>query len=434
MLWIGSDGHLDGLKTTGTPRTASRPLSARPDLRSPAAVNNGAWHQAVLIPGQALYLDGPSVASGTASLTLPTGAYALLGTGLRAHPRAAAAFSSGTGVLQRVAGGPVRLPEPAAQRRHGRRAVRRRDPPGRRADLGHQPGRAHRAVGDLRHRQRPGGDRSPTPYGGTWNYGGAGRRSSSSAGYDSAVLANSPEDFWPLNDTAGPLATDMVGGAADRGQPAAARDVRQRDPRARRARPGSPTGPRPASAGPARRSASPAGTSPAPARSRSSCGSRPPGRGTLLSSGIRQSGGEPMTLWVPRDGCVEGTDRQHAAERAALRRPAPARVNDGKWHQAVLTLTPGATSSRALHPDRHPVRRRHGTRHRADHRAGHRLRRRVHRLSDRQRADRRLHRVDRRRVALHQPADPDQTSPRTTTRCTYQVGRARPPARRSRPR
>ena len=54
--------------------------------------------------------------------------------------------------------------------------------------------------------------------GGTWTYGGA-VASSSSAAYDSAVLAISPEDFWPLSDTAGPLAADMVGSAATAASP-----------------------------------------------------------------------------------------------------------------------------------------------------------------------------------------------------------------------
>src|SRR5439155_1046552 len=85
VLWIGSDGHLNGLKTTATaPNSFPPALSFGQAFTSAAAVNNGAWHQAVLVPGQAMYLDGQLVGSGTTSLTLPTG-YALLGTGLLAH-------------------------------------------------------------------------------------------------------------------------------------------------------------------------------------------------------------------------------------------------------------------------------------------------------------------------------------------------------------
>ncbi len=51
-------------------------------MSSPAAVNDGAWHQAVLVPGQALYLDGGEVASGTSSVGLPAGDYAVLGAGM----------------------------------------------------------------------------------------------------------------------------------------------------------------------------------------------------------------------------------------------------------------------------------------------------------------------------------------------------------------
>jgi len=52
-------------------------------MTTPSAVNNGAWHQAVLIPGQALYLDGAKVATATAGFTAPSAsAYALLGAGL----------------------------------------------------------------------------------------------------------------------------------------------------------------------------------------------------------------------------------------------------------------------------------------------------------------------------------------------------------------
>ena len=68
LLWIGSNGHLDGLKTTASaPNSFPPALSFGQTFVSPAAVNNGAWHQAVLIPGQALYLDGQLVASGTTS-------------------------------------------------------------------------------------------------------------------------------------------------------------------------------------------------------------------------------------------------------------------------------------------------------------------------------------------------------------------------------
>jgi hypothetical protein len=134
--------------------------------------------------------------------------------------------------------------------------------------------------------------------GGTWTYGGAAPHSSSAA-YDSAVLSNSPEDFWPLNDTAGPLAQDMVGNAATAASPrppatytnvslsAGARPLR--------------TGPRPPSTGPARRSASPAvlrrhrrGIGGAVVRTTHAGGS-----GTLLVQ-HHPDRREPMALWIPK--------------------------------------------------------------------------------------------------------------------------------------
>ena len=68
------------------------------------------------------------------------------------------------------------------------------------------------------------------------------------------------------------------------------------------------------------------------------------GHGTLLSSGSG-SNGEPMSLWVPSgQSCLEGK-----IGSTTLNPPlfgiCTGTVNDGKWHQAALTLTPGATSS-----------------------------------------------------------------------------------------
>ena len=40
------------------------------------------WHQAVLIPGQALYIDGVKVGSATGSFATPAGSYVELGTGI----------------------------------------------------------------------------------------------------------------------------------------------------------------------------------------------------------------------------------------------------------------------------------------------------------------------------------------------------------------
>ncbi len=86
-------------------------------LTSPAVVDNGAWHQAVVVPGQALYLDGKLVVSGSGkTLTLPApantdlGDLALLGAGppLRRQQPGAAWLQ----LLQRIDGGRRGLAEP----------------------------------------------------------------------------------------------------------------------------------------------------------------------------------------------------------------------------------------------------------------------------------------------------------------------------------
>ncbi len=83
LLWIGSDGHLDGLETIGENDNSQPPYTYPSEaLTSPAPVDDGAWHQAVLVPGQALYLDGKEVATGSGSVALPAGDYAMLGAGL----------------------------------------------------------------------------------------------------------------------------------------------------------------------------------------------------------------------------------------------------------------------------------------------------------------------------------------------------------------
>ncbi|MGH3237228.1 MAG: DUF6531 domain-containing protein, partial [Streptosporangiaceae bacterium] len=90
LLWIGSNGKLDGLKTIAA-NSQSGTAYAATAMASPAAVDDGAWHQAVLIPGQALYLDGTEVAAGSSSLTLPSGD-ALLGAGLLPNPKCPGCF------------------------------------------------------------------------------------------------------------------------------------------------------------------------------------------------------------------------------------------------------------------------------------------------------------------------------------------------------
>jgi hypothetical protein len=74
LLSIGSNGHLDSHVCLDG--DCNGPMS------SSAAVDNGAWHQAVVIPGTALYLDGKEVATDTEGFADDSSTYALLGAGL----------------------------------------------------------------------------------------------------------------------------------------------------------------------------------------------------------------------------------------------------------------------------------------------------------------------------------------------------------------
>ena len=141
VLWITSTGHLEGAGA----------------LTSTAVVDDGKWHQAVLIPGQALYIDGTKVATGTAVLHHP-------GRRVRAarHGDRPVGLGRQLGVLQRFARGFRRVPGRAARRRHGGRAVRRGDPAGGGAVRRHEPGRPQRDVRRSTTPSTTGWRRSPT--------------------------------------------------------------------------------------------------------------------------------------------------------------------------------------------------------------------------------------------------------------------------------
>ena len=342
VLWIGSNGHLNGLKTTATdPNSLLDALSYGQTFVSPAAVNDGAWHQAVLVPGQAMYLDGQLVGTGSTSLTLPTGSYALLGTGLLAHPPCgcyeSASWSYFNGSMADLSIYHNQLPSAGAV------AAQYAAETHQAAELTSVTSPAGRS--ELSATYDTAGDRVATltdADGGTWTYGGAVPRSSSAA-YDSAVLANSPEDFWPLNDTAGPLATDMVGNAPTSASPRPPATYTNVTLGA--AGPtGFPDGTAASFNGTSSQVSIPGGYFGGTGAESAELWFKTTGHGTLLSSGSG-SNGEPMSLWVPSgQSCLEGK-----IGSTTLNAPVfgfcTGTVNDGKWHQAALTLTPGATSS-----------------------------------------------------------------------------------------
>jgi RHS repeat-associated protein len=329
LLWIGSNGDLQGY-------AGSKAMS------SPAPVDNGAWHQAVLIPGQALYLDGTEVATATAGFTAPTSGYALLGAGTIAENAYYSSWSYFNGSLADMSIYHNQLPSAgtvaaqyAAETRPAAELASVTTPAGR-TELSATYDTVNDRVSSL-----------TDAAGGTWDYSGP-APGASTAGYDGAVLGSSPEDFWPLSDTSGPLARDLVGSAANSASP------------------------RPAAtyANVTLGVAGPAGFANGNAASFNGSTSQvsiPGGYfagtgaeavelwfstksdGTLLSSSSPQNGGAPMALWLSQDiangggYCLEGMVDSTLVAVNYVGFCESANVADGKWHQAILALSPPVT-------------------------------------------------------------------------------------------
>ena len=341
LLWIGSSGQLQGLKTIGTD-SQSGTIYAATAMSSPAAVNNGAWHQAVLVPGQALYLDGARVATGSSSFTLPAG-YALLGASLLPNAGCPGCFGSSpawsylNGSMADVSVYHNQLPSAGtvaaqyAAETHQAAELNAVTSPAGRGELSVTYDTVNDRVTAL-----------TDAVGGTWGYSGP-ISGASSAGYDSAVMGSSPEDFWPLSDTAGPVAHDMIGSSATTASPRppatyanVTLGVAGPD--------GIADGNAAGFGGTNSQVSIPGGYFGGTGAETAELWFKTTGHGTLLSSATGQHG-EPMALWIPSgQTCLEGT-----IGSATLNSPAfgscSGNVIDGKWHQAALTLTPGATSS-----------------------------------------------------------------------------------------
>jgi RHS repeat-associated protein len=319
VMWITSTGHLGGAG----------------GLTSPAVVDDGKWHQAVLIPGQALYIDGTKVVTGTGAFGTPAGSYVLLGAGI--IPSGSTGnwqFFNGSladfAVYQNQLPGAGTVAAQYAAETQPSVELTSVTSPGGRSEMSATYDTVNDRVASL-----------TDAHGGTWQYGVPVTQSLSAA-YDNAVLASAPEDFWPLSDTAGPLANDVVGGAATA------------------ARPRPPATYANATLG----VAGPTGFADGTAASFSGSGSQlsiPGGyfagtgaggesaelwfsatkAGTLLSA-ASGSGGNPPTLWLNSSGCVEGTVNGLLLNSAT---PCQSAIGDGKWHQVVFTLSAVGTNS-----------------------------------------------------------------------------------------
>ena len=183
-------------------------------------------------------------------------------------------------------------------------------------------------------------------HGGTWAYTGPVSGSSSSA-YGDAVLGSSPEDFWPLSDTAGPLAHDLVGGAATAANPRPAATYSNVTLGA--AGPtGFPDGTSATFAGSGSQVTIPGGyfAGAGTAESAELWFKTTAAGGTLLSSGTG-TGGEPLGAWLA-SGCLTasiGSAQFGGSSGFGACLGVTSTVNDGDWHQLVLAVGPVQTST-----------------------------------------------------------------------------------------
>jgi RHS repeat-associated protein len=348
LLWIGSDGRLNGM---GSIVNSGYTLGLQPynytatALTSPAAVDNGAWHQAVLIPGQALFLDGKEVATGSASVSLPTGDSAVLGAGLFMTTQCgdgcytSSSWQYFNGSMADVSVYQNQLPSV------GTVAAQYAAEAAPAAELNSVTSPAGRT--ELSATYDTVNDRVATltdTDGGSWKYGGQ-VRTSSSAAYDGGVMANSPLDFWPLNDAVGPLAHDLAGGAATAANPRP--PATYANVTLGKAGPtGFPDGTAASFNGSSSQISIPGGYFAGTGAESAELWFKTTAQGTLLSTGSSaKNGGEPMALWIPSGStCMEGQIGSTLLNvNSFFGTCLTGDVTDGNWHQAVLTLTPGST-------------------------------------------------------------------------------------------
>ncbi len=306
LLWV-SGGKLKGFG--GCP-----PLQACTTMSSAGTVNNGAWHQAVLIAGHALYLDGAQVATATGGLTgIPSGPV-LLGAGATSPDGSSITWQYYNGALADLSFYQNQMPTPAtiaaqyAAETHPAAELSSITSPGGHTELSGTYDTVNDRVATL-----------TDAHGGTWAYTGPVSGSSSSA-YGDAVFGSSPEDFWPLSDNAGPLAHDLVAGAATAANP----------------RP-------PATYSNVTLGGYFAGTG---TESAELWFKTTASSGTLLSSGTG-TGGEPLGAWLS-SGCLTaavGSSQLGGSSAFGACLGTTKRVNDGNWHQLIVTVGPVQTST-----------------------------------------------------------------------------------------
>jgi RHS repeat-associated protein len=329
LLWIGGNGDLQGYGGS---------LSA-PAMSSPKPVDDGAWHQAVLIPGQALYVDGAKVATATGGFSAPSAsADVLLGTGLVPNNQLSSSWSYFNGSMADVSFYQNQVPSVGtvaaqyAAETHQAAQLTTITSPGGRTEMSATYNTASDRVATLTDAD-----------GGNWGYGGP-VPVSSAGGYVSAVMGSAPEDFWPLSDTAGPLAHDVVGGAANSASPRPPATYSGVTLGA-----AGPTGFADGTAAAFNGSNSqvtvPGGYFAGNGAESAELWFKTTASGTLLSSASGPSGGEPMGMYISaQGGCLVANVGSTVLNSPVFGTCSILKENDGKWHQAVLTVSPAGTN------------------------------------------------------------------------------------------
>jgi RHS repeat-associated protein len=344
LLWINSSGDLQGLATTTTTSVLTSEATA---LSSSSAVDNGAWHQAVLIPGRALYLDGRLVASASDTPVVPapsnpnSGYVATLGTGLGTYctncsPPLWQYFNGSmadASIYQNQLPGPDAVAAQYQAETTPAAELATITSPAGRTELSATYDTTDDRVSSL-----------TDAGGGTWTYSDP-ALTATSAAYQDAVMSDGPEDFWPLADTSGTQASNLVSSA-----PTAA-------------------GPRPAAtysgvtlgkAGPMP-DASATGFSgsksqvsvlsqdfatAAPVSAEAWFNTTATGQEMLLTADNGAVTGDPLVLQL-NGGCLQASlqDDPFAVAKQSTCGTSSDFIDDGAWHQAVATLSPPSAPS-----------------------------------------------------------------------------------------
>jgi RHS repeat-associated protein len=346
LLWVDANGHLAGLNGISTTSVNTSATSA---MTSATAVDDGNWHQAVVVPGRALYLDGTQIATGSGqTLTLPgppqgitAPDIAMLGTGLTklcsgCNPPQWQYFN---GSMADAAIWTNDVPGPdAVSAQHSAETTPAAElttitSPSARTTLSASYNTATDRVTSL-----------TDALGGSWTY--TSPANSSTAGtYDSAVMADASQDFWPLADTGGTQAANLVGSA-----PTAAK------PRP----PATYSNVTLGKAGPMTDQSAAGFTGSSsqvaiPSQDFSTAGplsaeawfnSTATGQETLLTGASGAVSGDPLVL-VVNGGCLQAhlqDDPFHVAKQSTCGTSSNF-VDDGAWHQALATLSPASAPS-----------------------------------------------------------------------------------------